>query len=110
MRSGVMAIDTAFLLNRLIFAAIGIYVLKALMSILMVIIFNIGKKQLTEFWIIKYTYGMILNFKKSSTFRSVKSYVSKVKQEFNIFKENYLDGDGEFKEEFNKIYKSIKKI
>ena len=36
--------------------------------------------------------------------------IKKVKDEIAKFKENYIDGDGKFREELNKIYKSIKKI
>ena len=92
----------------MIFTAIGIYVLKALMSILMVVIFQIGKKQLIEFFIIRYGYGCILRFKRSRTFREVRKYTRNLKDEFKSFKNNYLNGDGEFKEELKKSIKILK--
>lgn len=94
----------------LLFTAIGIYVLKAVMSVLMVVIFNIGKKQLTKFYLIRYSYGCILNFKRSQTFRKVGEYTKSLKNELSSFKDNYLNGDSEFKEEVQRIYNNIKKI
>jgi len=100
---------TSAMAHGLLFAAIGIYIIKALVSIIMIIIFQIGKKQLTEFYLIRYSYGLILKLRRSKTFRRVKIYSTKIKNELNKFKVNYINGDSEITKEINSIYDNLKK-
>lgn len=93
-----------------IITGIGLYVIKMLMTVPVVIIFKAGKEQLVSFWVIRYSYGVILNFKRSGTYRSVIKYLQEVKVSLNQFKANYLDGDGSFKEEMKTMYYSIKAL
>jgi hypothetical protein len=96
--------------HALIFAAIGIYVLKAIASVIMFLIFNIAKKRLTSFTIIKYSYYYILRIKSSRIFRKTRKYINEIKKEFYELKNSYFDGDSELFIELSKIYKNIKNI
>lgn len=63
-----------------------LYSLKLVLTFPVVIIFNVGKDILTEFFIIRYVYGSILRFKRSRTFRGVKRTVTEVYEEVgNLF-------------------------
>lgn len=89
---------------------IGLYVIKILMVVPVVIIFNEAKKQLVTFLPIRYVYGMVLNFKRSKTFREIKRFIAKLRIELNRFVEEYLDGDEDLLTELKKIYNNIKNI
>ncbi len=90
---------------------IGLYTIKILLTAPVVIIFNAAKKQLTSFYPIRYGYGSILQFKRSTTFRNVKHYISAIKAEIILFKNDYLDGDeSNLFDELKKLYQEIKKI
>lgn len=92
-----------------LFTGIGFYTIKLLMTAPVVIIFNAGKSRLVSFWIIKYSFGAILNFKRTQTFRSVKRWTKKLKEDLVIFKNEYLDTtDGNFSESFKRLYTDLK--
>ena len=111
-----IAMEVASLLSVKAFATgaiivgIGLYTIKIILTVPVVIIFKSGKSTLVTFWVVRYSYGVILNFKRSKTFRRVMKYIDKVKDEFQTFKANYLNGDGSFKDEIKKIYANLKKI
>jgi hypothetical protein len=101
----------ASLLSGAIIMGIGLYMIKLFLTIPVVIIFNIGKDILISFWLIKYGYGMILRFKRSNAFRSVKKFTKKLKKEWSVFKEEYLNvEDGDFVESIKKMYQVLKKV
>ena len=90
---------------------LGLYAIKIFLTVPVVIIFNVSKQQLVSFYPIRYIFGMILNFKRSYTFRSVKKYIKILKVEFETFKNDYLDGDEtNLLDEIKKIYNNIKKM
>lgn len=86
---------------------ISLYVVKLVLTVPVVIIFNSGKKQLVSFFPIRYGYGMIINLKRSSTFRNVKKFTKKVKQVVREFKQEYYKGVGIF-DGLKEIYVKIK--
>jgi len=96
--------------HAMIFTAIGIYVLKAVASVIMFLIFNIAKKRLVSFTIIRYSYYYILRIKSSRVFRRTKKYTQKIKKELSELKNTYFDGDSKLLIELQKIYKNIKAI
>mgnify|MGYP001118583441 CR=1 FL=1 len=100
----------SYLASGSIMLGLFFYLIKILMTIPVVIIFNSCKEQLISFFIIKYCYGMILRFKRSTTFKMVKVYTTAIREQVGIFRDEYLKGDGSFKEELTKIYKNIKSI
>lgn len=94
-----------------IVTGIGLYTIKILLTAPVVIIFNASKKQLVSFYPIRYGFGMILRFKRSSTFRRVNHYIKCIKVEISNFKNDYLDGDEtNLLDELKKLYSDIKKI
>lgn len=93
-----------------IITGVGLYVFKLALTAPVVIIFNTGKKELVTFYPIRYSYGAILNLKRSNTFRCVKRYTAKVKEEMKVFRDEYLDGDAELGDELKKMYNDIKKV
>lgn len=93
-----------------IITGIGLYTIKILLTAPVVIIFNAAKPELVSFYPIRWSYGAILNFKRSKTFRGVKTYMAKIKDELTIFKNEYLDGDAELGAELKKMYEDIKKV
>ena len=78
----------------LVFGTI-LYIIKILMTVFVSIIFNAGKEKLISFFIIKYSYGAILNFKRSSIYRktknSLKLFKLKIKKRFSEFKSFILN-------------------
>lgn len=92
----------------LIITGIGLYVIKILLTAPVVVIFNVAKKQLVSFFLIRYSYGIILNFKRSNIFREVKTYIKFIKNEIIKFKDEYLNGNISLKDELEKIYFDIK--
>jgi len=96
--------------HAMIFTAIGIYVLKVVASVIMFLIFNIAKKRLVSFTVIRYSYYYILKIKSSKIFRKTKKYTQMIKKEVSELKNSYFDGDGELITELQKIYKNIKEI
>lgn len=94
-----------------VITGLGLYAIKLLLTAPVVIIFNAGKETLVSFWVIKYGYGIILRFKRSKTFRSVKRFTAKFKAELKIFKDEYLNSaNGDFSKSINKMYKDLKNI
>lgn len=98
--------------NGMLFTVIGIYVLKALFSILTIMIFKISKKELVKFFLIKYGYGVLLNLQRKKYYRNVKKYYQTIKiffiNDYNNFKRNYLNGESSFKDEIKRIYIDLK--
>jgi len=98
------------LVNGAIFSGIGLYSFKLLLTAPVVIIFNAGKDILVSFWIIKWPYGLILNMKRSKIWKSVKTFSTNAKTEFEFFKDDYLNNsNGDFISSFKKLYIEIKK-
>lgn len=93
-----------------VFTGIGLYMFKLLLTIPVVIIFNSGKSILVKFWPIRFGFGSILKLKRSKTFRRVKQYTSKLKEEWTMFRHDFLDGDANFGDELKKMYEDIKKV
>jgi hypothetical protein len=104
-----MEVSSLFAISALtkgmIYTGIGLYTVKILLTAPVVIIFNSAKSQLVSFWIIKYSYGMILRFKRSATFRRVKQITKDVSE----FKKEYM-GSGELKAELKNLYVKIKQV
>ena len=93
-----------------IITGIGLYTFKLALTAPVVIIFTTAKTELVSFFPIRYSYGTILKFKRSNTFRKVKKFSAKLKEEFVMFKDEYLDGDAELGDELKKMYEHIKKV
>ncbi len=81
-----------------------LYIIKAFLSILTVLIFKLGRKQLVKFSIIKYGYYYILKIKYSETMKSVKGTIKKIKISIMDLKNKYFS-----KSIFKNIYKVLKK-
>jgi len=93
--------------NAMILTAIGIYVLKAVASVMMFLIFKIGKKKLTSFYIIRVAYYYILKIKASSIFRNTRKYLSEVKNELRMLKEYLFPGNSSLLKDLKSIYINI---
>lgn len=77
-----------FLIGKgMIVAGITIYLFKLLITIPVVIIFNSAKKKLLTFFLIKFVYFYILKFKRSKTFRMIKSKIRDFKMIHDIKKD-----------------------
>ncbi len=90
------------------------YILKLLITIPVVIIFNSAKKKLLTFFFIKFGYFYILKFKRSKTFRMVKAKIHDIKSEaknkwLEFKKEISIENKVSLKKFVVKIYYRIKK-
>lgn len=85
-----------------------LYVGKLLFTIPVVITFNVAKDTLTSFWVIKYTYGMILNFKRSKTYRGVKHTLFDMKKRIATINVQVF-GEQESVKWFRPMYNTLRK-
>jgi len=101
---GIMAIGSGAIITGL-----GFYVIKGLLTIPVVSIFNTGKKELTSFQLIRQGYYVIIWFKRDRTYRKAKRAIKVIIKNLSEFSEEVFDGDARIKNSFIKIYKNIKK-
>jgi len=107
--ASLMAISA--LAKGLIVTGIGLYTIKLLLTAPVVIIFNVSKKILVTFPVIKYSYGMILNLKRSSVFRQTKKAISIIKTDIMSYIREFVDDNNpDIGESFKKIYINLKNI
>lgn len=93
-----------------IVTGIALYLVKLVLMVPAVVIWNSAKKPLLSFWLIRFVFGWIIRLRRSSMFRSAKRQIKKIKLGFIQFKDDYLNGNGElgFTDSIKAIYKNIK--
>lgn len=92
-------------------AGVLLYSIKFALTVPVVVIFNTAKDTLVSFFIIRYTYGIILNFKRSDVFRGTKSRIKEIKENLKALRvKMFGDKKSEFIEEMEVIYTKVKKI
>jgi hypothetical protein len=101
---GLMAIGSGAIITGL-----GFYVIKGLLTIPVVSIFNTGKKELVQFQLIRQGYYIVIWFKRDRTYRKAKRAINVILKNLSEFSEDVFDGDTEMKDGFVRIYKNIKK-
>jgi len=99
----------AFVMGAL-YWGLALYSLKIIMTVPVVIIFTTGKDVLVSFFVIRYSYGAILKFKRSDAFRGAKRQLKTMKSNLKEKKIALMGKEkGTLRKSFRRLYQKIKK-